>query len=283
MDREKPMLIKRLVVLLSLGLLFACATPPDPIPDAIQEVGVEVDPEPTNTPAPVAEELPPEELCSVTGQQFLIEQAFAEFNAQNDALLDLNKWVNVITAEIAAECQPDNFELSDPAELESLLNKLYEGGYVIYVRHTHTDRSRGDTDVSLGSCETQRILSERGRDEALMIRNAYDQLELPISKITSTQYCRTLETAILAFDVPFVVSRTELRETLGEVLATEPESGTNTIVVAHIGTLRNWRDLDDTFEEGDSFVYRPTGDGNYEFVGRIGLYDWPVMAALNQE
>ncbi|MEM8859178.1 MAG: hypothetical protein AAGD96_12700 [Chloroflexota bacterium] len=272
---------KKLLLLLSLlgiGLLIACTAPPVPTP----EPTIEVPPEPTNTLAPPTATPVSGDPCSVAGQQEKIESAFSAFQAESDPLIELNRWTNELTAEIAAECQADDFQLTDPAELKALLEKLYEGGYVIYVRHTHTDRSRGDTDVTLGSCDTQRILSERGRDEAFMIRNAYDQLELPISQIISTQYCRTLETAILAFDVPFVVSRVELTENLPNVLADEPEPGTNTIVVAHIGTLRQWRDLDDTFEEGDSFIYKPAGDGDYEFIGRIGLYDWPVMASLKQ-
>ncbi len=274
--------IKLLLGVIAIALLSACTTPPDPIPDTLENASAEaeIEPEPTNTLSPPTEVPVAGDVCGVAGQQQKIQEAFADFQAQDDALLDLNSWVNGITAQISAECNGDLFELSDPAELADLLAKLYDGGYVIYVRHTHTDRSRGDTDVSLGSCETQRILSERGRDEALMIRNAYDQLDLPIGQIISTQYCRTLETAILAFDVPFVVSRTDLTESLPEVLATAPEPGTNTIIVAHIGTLRQTRDLDDTFDEGDSLVYRPTGNGEYEFVGRIGLYDWPVMASL---
>ncbi|MEM9773735.1 MAG: hypothetical protein AAF902_04085 [Chloroflexota bacterium] len=276
---------KKLVIVLwmmaGIGMLLSCTAPPVSTPSPTVEITVE--PEPTNTPAPLTIAPAADDPCSVAGQQQQIEEAFAQYQAEDDALITLNRWVNEVTAEIAAQCQAEKFELTDPAELESLLEKLYKGGYVIYVRHTHTDRSRGDTDVTLGSCETQRILSERGRDEAFMIRNAYDQLDLPISQIISTQYCRTLETAILAFDVPFVVTRVELTENLPQVLSTVPELGTNTMVVAHIGTLRQWRELDDTFEEGDSFVYRPMGDGGYEFVGRIGLYDWPMLATLTKQ
>ena len=116
-----------------------------------------------------------------------------------------------------------------------------------------------------------------------MIRQAYDQLDLPISKLTSTQYCRTVETAVLAFDVPLVTSRNDLTDSLTERLGTEPEPGTNAMIVAHIGTIRGQIGLDDTFEEGDSLVYRPTGDGDFEYVGRIGLYDWPMLAQINNE
>ena len=170
-------------------------------------------------------------------------------------------------------------ETSDHAELSALLDQLYEGGYILYVRHTHTDRSRGDTDVSLGQCDQQRILSERGQEEALMIRRAYKQLDLPVSSVLSTQYCRALETAVLAFEVPQFTSRQELTETLVQRLATPPPAGTNHIIVAHIGTIRGTVGLDDTFEEGDTLVYRPLGDG-HEYVGRIGLNDWPILVEL---
>lgn len=277
--------------LLLMGLLFilvGCAIEPD-VETAVtaptassSEDSAAVPPEPTNTPAPEVATVPAGEPCSVGGQQQQIDAAFATYQAarEGDPLLTLTDWVNETTAEIASVCLADNFELTEPDELAGLLEKLQEGGYVVYVRHTHTDRSRGDTDVSFGNCDLQRILSERGRDEALMMRNAYQVLDLPVSLLISTQYCRTVETAVLAFGVPRLILRTDLHATLPEWLGTEPEPGTNIFIVAHIGTIRDRVGLDDTFEEGDSLIYRPTGDGEFEFVGRIGLYDWPVMAAM---
>ena len=106
-------------------------------------------------------------------------------------------------------------------------------------------------------------------------------LDLPISRLISTQYCRTLETAVLAFGVPELILRTDLSNSLTDYLAAEPEAGTNVMIVAHIGTIRNAIGLDDTFEEGDSLVYRPDGNGGFDYIGRIGLYDWPILAQLN--
>ncbi len=171
-------------------------------------------------------------------------------------------------------------QTTDLAVLTDTLNQLNEGGYVLYVRHTHTDRSRNDTDVRFGQCDQQRVLSEQGQEEALMIRTAYKQLALPVDLLISTQYCRTLETAVLAFGVPHVISRGDLSASLTQLLATQPPAGTNTIIVAHIGTLQNAIGLDDVFEEGDTLIYRPNGDGTFEFAGRIGLNDWPVLAGL---
>lgn len=167
-----------------------------------------------------------------------------------------------------------------------VLDLLREGGYVVYVRHTHTDRSRGDTDLS--SCDTQRILSERGRDEARDIGAAYATLDLPVSRLISTEYCRTLETARLAFGEPEVITRTDLTDTLNAVLATQPEPETNTFIVAHIGTLNASTitvgpDGDSLFEEGDSLIIRPLDDGTYEFVARIPLAYWGLMADIAAE
>lgn len=274
--------------------LIGCSTPPDPLPSAT-DVTVREDvsikeketavPEPTNTPLPPATEIPIGEACSVSWQQQFIDEAYATYQADRtdnaEAIAELTDWLGDVSADLAVACNRSIIETNDPDQLADLLAKLQEGGHVIYVRHTHTDRSRGDDDVSFGQCDQQRILSDRGQDEALFIRNAYQQLDLPVSRLISTQYCRTLETAVLAFGVPELVLRSDLSDTLPAYLAAEPEAGTNVMIVAHIGTIRNAIGLDDTFEEGDSLVYRPDGSGGFDYVGRIRLYDWPILAELN--
>lgn len=180
------------------------------------------------------------------------------------SVIELQTRLNGIVAgceeeEPAEEGEPD-------AETAALLNDLQQGGYVLYVRHTHTDRSRGDTDLS--SCETQRILSEQGRDEARMINDYWEELDIPVSRLISTEYCRTQQTAELAFGQPEIINRTELFEQLPSLLASEPESGTNWLIVAHIGTLEGATGLtvgvDVPFNEGDT---------------RIALEDWELLAA----
>ncbi|MFK7802586.1 MAG: hypothetical protein AB8G95_13210 [Anaerolineae bacterium] len=271
--------------------LAACSAPPDLTPtptsppatasDSIETVALE----PTNTPLPPATEIPVGEECSTSWQQQFIDEAFVAYQANRadgaESVAELTDWLSDVSADLAVACNPSVTETTDPEQLADLLIKLQDGGYVIYVRHTHTDRSRGDDDVSFGQCDQQRILSDRGRNEALFIRNAYKQLNLPVSRLISTQYCRTLETAVLAFGVPELVLRSDLSDSLPDYLAAEPEAGTNVMIVAHIGTIRNAIGLDDTFEEGDSLVYRPVGDGGFDYVGRIGLYDWPILAELN--
>jgi phosphohistidine phosphatase SixA len=188
--------------------------------------------------------------------------------------------IDRVIEDCEAQLEAERLELA-----KELLVDLRAGGYVLYVRHTHTDRSRGDTDLS--SCDTQRILSERGRDEARMIAGYWEGLEIPVSRLVSTEYCRTRETAELAFGDPEIIERSRLRATLENELATEPAPGTNTMIVAHIGTLEGATGLvvgvDVTFNEGDTLVFEPLGDGQYAVYGYIGLDDWELLARAAEE
>lgn len=268
----------RLSLLLIVWLLISCSTANG------SGEQTAVSPEPTNSPEPATIPLPDNAPCSTASQHQQIDAAFAAYQTsrtENDApLLSLSTWVNEIAAELIAECSAEAIELTEPAELADLLANLQMGGYVVYVRHTHTDRSRGDEDVSLGRCDKQRVLSERGRQEALFIGQSFQQLDIPVGTLISTQYCRTLETAVLAFGVPQIIERTDLHATLTELLATQPPAGTNTFIIGHIGTLQDRVGLDDTFEEGDALIYQPDENGGFAFNGRIGLYDWPMLAEI---
>lgn len=168
----------------------------------------------------------------------------------------------------------------------TLLEELRAGGYIIYVRHTETDRTQSDTDFS--SCDTQRNLNEQGRMDAVAIGEAWAITDVPVSLLISTQLCRTRETAELAFGEPdMIVNRGDFEATdLAIMLTTIPEAGTNTIIVGHIGSIQRVTGIripqDSLFNEGDALIYRPTGD-DYELVGRIGLRNWFDLARIAGE
>jgi broad specificity phosphatase PhoE len=77
---------------------------------------------------------------------------------------------------------------------------LAQGGYVILLRHTTTVPGVGDPPgFRLDDCATQRNLSEQGREEArrwgeMMVKN-----RVPVSKVFTSQWCRCVDTARLAF------------------------------------------------------------------------------------
>ncbi|HLU10447.1 MAG TPA: histidine phosphatase family protein [Oceanobacillus sp.] len=153
---------------------------------------------------------------------------------------------------------------------------MREGGYVIYVRHARTDNAQEDTD--LASCETQRNLSEQGRLDAASIGETWATLAVPVGELISTEYCRTRETAQLAFGEPNIIPKAQLEQALETLLAIPPAEGMNTVISIP---------EDIRFNEGDALVYRPLGgpmgDQGYELVTRISFLNWFDLARIAAE
>ena len=98
-----------------------------------------------------------DDTCSPEAVQIRVNLAITQYQATSpsdassaDALATLNNLQSTLDT-LEAECQ-NAIEAEQRAELTSIYNDLQEGGYIIYVRHTHTDRSNGDSDLS--QCET---------------------------------------------------------------------------------------------------------------------------------
>lgn len=90
----------------------------------------------------------------------------------------------------AASAQPD------PA----LVHKLREGGYVLFMRHASTDFSQNDSRMtSYEDCANQRNLTDKGRQQAREIGAHVKRLGIPIREVLASPFCRTMETAQLAF------------------------------------------------------------------------------------
>ena len=86
---------------------------------------------------------------------------------------------------------------------EALLTKLKEGGYVLLLRHAATEPGQGDPpNFFIGDCKTQRNLSEAGREEARRIGRMLKWRAIKVSEVRASQWCRTLDTAELAFGFP---------------------------------------------------------------------------------
>ena len=82
----------------------------------------------------------------------------------------------------------------------SLIKQMQAGGLVVVIRHAITDQSKqDDTPVDLADCTTQRMLSAEGRVQARAIGRAFRRLQLPVGSVLTSRFCRTQETAKLAF------------------------------------------------------------------------------------
>lgn len=180
------------------------------------------------------------------------------------------------------------------AELGSVLGELRRGGFVIYFRHAATEQT-GATDemADLTRCETQRNLSAEGRSQATQIGRAMKALHIPVGTVQASPFCRTRDTAQLAFgratvnkDLYFVISTDagetkRLADSLRRMLSTAPAKGTNAVLVSHSANLFEAAGVF-AKPEGAAYVFRPRPDGKFEAVARILPEDWARAAKLKQ-
>lgn len=175
-----------------------------------------------------------------------------------------------------------------------LLDKLRDGGYVIYFRHAATDWDQHDREDALpaaASCDPQRMrqLSAEGRESARQIGAVIQTLGIPVGQVLASEYCRTAETArLLALgevtttrDVinvrvaHLVGGRDRLRQTARQRLGHVPAPGTNTVIVAHgnvfvlaAGTRP---------PEAGAAVVLPRGGDAFDVVAILEPTDWELL------
>ena len=124
--------------------------------------------------------------------------------------------------------------------------------------------------TSFGDCGTQRNLTDKGRDEARAIGVAIKQLAIPIGTVLSSPFCRTTETAQLAFGR--AEKSLDLRGgpvsddpqrylALRKQLSAWPQPETNTILVGHGNPFRSVAGAPH-LSEGEAAVVQPLGDAH---------------------
>lgn len=170
-----------------------------------------------------------------------------------------------------------------------LVDELRDGGYVVFLRHAATDHSREDApNVDPRDCARQRNLTDAGRAQARELGRAIRALEIPLGRIETSEFCRTRETAQLAFgraDVSEVLThlppeglraahQARLRE-LRALIARRPKPGTNTVLVGHITSLEAATNVH--VEEGDVVVFEPLGGRRFRVAGKLPAAVWPHL------
>ena len=164
---------------------------------------------------------------------------------------------------------------------DNLVKELRRGGYIVYFRHTATDFSKLDGAMKgYEDCSNQRMLSDKGREAARNIGEHIRRLKLPTGSVLASPYCRTMETAKLAFT--HAEPRVEIRESEGgdyaglkRLLSTPVSSGTNVWVVGH-GTPFRTIAGPPHLAEGEAAVIRPSGT-SWTVVARIPQEAWAVL------
>jgi phosphohistidine phosphatase SixA len=191
----------------------------------------------------------------------------------------------VIVTALAACGSSDDSARQGPAEL---VDRLRDGGYVVFLRHAATDHSQKDRlGVPLTDCAGQRNLNEAGREQATELGRAWRELEIPVGDVLTSGYCRTKETAELAFRRYTIVPAltgipAEQTGTYGgrvralrRLLGTPPPGGENTVIVGHIANLEAATNVE--IEEGDAAVFEPHGGSHYVLVRKMPASVWPQL------
>jgi len=172
---------------------------------------------------------------------------------------------------------------ADPA---ALVADLRAGGYVLYLCHASTDFSQNDAAMKdYEDCASQRNLTDKGRGEARLIGQHVARLQIPIGAVLASPFCRTMETARLAFGKaqamrevrggPSQPADPTRYEGLKKILSTPVPKGENLVVSSH-GNPFYALAGPPYLAEGEIAVVRPEGTG-FKVVGRIRLDDWSAL------
>ena len=81
---------------------------------------------------------------------------------------------------------------------------LREGGHVVLLRHANAPGATEPANFDITKCATQRNLSDRGSQQARRIGALFAARAAPIDKVLASNYCRTRDTAVLAFGASLV-------------------------------------------------------------------------------
>ncbi len=114
---------------------------------------------------------------------------------------------------------------------------LRNGGQVVLLVHANAPGTGDPANFDLENCRTQRNLSDRGRQQARRIGALFAARAAPVEAVYTSRYCRTRETATLAFGD----SLTEDSEALDPVaedaeLAAERLEAVRQLVAEHLGS-----------------------------------------------
>jgi hypothetical protein len=170
-----------------------------------------------------------------------------------------------------------------------IVERLREGGYVLYMRHASTDFGQNDARMtSYEDCASQRNLSDEGRQEARDIGAHLKRLAIPIGEVLASPYCRTMETARLAFgkaqatnDVrggPVRSDDPKRYEPLKKLLSSQVKKGQNRVISSHGNPFQAVAGSP-YLAEGEIAVVRPEGGMRFRVVARIRPQDWSGLRA----
>jgi len=155
---------------------------------------------------------------------------------------------------------------------------LRDGEHVVLLRHAMAPGAADPANFDIEKCSTQRNLSERGKQQARKIGALFAARAAPTERVLTSRYCRTKETAQLAFgdaeefaplDPPPADenARKEQVEAITQEIRNYSGSG-NLVLVTHAETIQAL--TGESAREGEAVIVGPTENG-LRVLGRINF------------
>lgn len=188
------------------------------------------------------------------------------------------KLVSKFMIGVVVGCSALAAEQSAAAD-DPLWSQLKKGGYVILMRNSAVDEGLGDPKgYKVNDCATQLNLTDKGRAEAKRIGDEFKKRKIPIKQVLTSAFCRTKETAQLAFGKADVwealnsfydkpESKSEQTRLLHQRLESPPTDGTNLILVTHGYNIVSAVGLNP--DPGDMLIIAPSFRVGYKIVGEL--------------
>ena len=184
------------------------------------------------------------------------------------------KLVGATLLGLVALSTQQSFAAEDP-----LWGLLKKGGYVILMRNSAVDEGSGDPKgYKVEDCATQLNLNDKGRAEAKKIGEEFKKRKIPIKQVLTSQFCRTKETAALAFGKADVweplnsfydkpMRKSEQTRLLHQRMENAPKDGSNLVLVTHGYNITSATGLNP--DPGDMLIIEPAFKVGYRVVGEL--------------
>jgi len=100
-----------------------------------------------------------------------------------------SSWLPLCVTEVVADTD------------DAIWEALQAGGKVLLLRHARIERDEGSADprVRDPSCRAEAKLSAQGRQDAAELGRRFRAQQVPVSRVRHSPYCRTADTAVIAF------------------------------------------------------------------------------------
>lgn len=157
--------------------------------------------------------------------------------------------------------------------------KLKNGGLVVLLRHTSVKEESNGL-LRDPSCLKERNLSEKGKKEAVRIGEMFTAKGVKVEQVLTSPYCRTTDTAKIAFgkgqpaEFLYVLEALPQEqaeantEQLSQRIGSYSGKG-NLVLVTHAPNINAVSF--ETVEKGAFLVLQPMGDSEFEEIGKINL------------